>query len=390
MVFKIDNRNMRHLWLDANHLASSHDIPLDILQIIKNLGFIQLDSIQNVSRAHHHILWSRNSGYNEAMFDQLLCSKQDIFEHFTHDASVIPMEFYPMWRRQFRRMEKKMSKYYDLSDLEFWQNQIISKITNDGAVSTRDFKSKINTDKKIWSRPPHKRILEYLWYSGELSTSHREKFIKFYDMAKNVIPKKILNKNHTDMQQIDWLCGAALNRLAVATAKEIKSFWDATNIDEVKSWLDKNSNKLTAIEWQAADGSYIKSFAFNNIKKRVNDLAPLTNQIRIINPFDPLVRDRKRLKNIFNIDYKIEIFLPKKKRKWGYYVYLLLYGDKFIGRIEAKADRKTGILNIINFWPENDIEWNKSHRDGLDIELLKFAKLANLNKVNWLNQINMS
>ena len=384
MVFKIDNRIMRHLWLDTNSLVSNPDDPIDILKIINKLGFIQLDSIQNVSRAHHHILWSRNSDYNEAIFDQLLCSKQYIFEHFTHDASVIPMEFYSMWRRQFQRMERKMSKYYDLSDLEFWREQIISKITNDGAVSTRDFKSKINSDKKIWSRPPHKKILEYLWYAGELATSHREKFIKFYDLAKNVIPKEIFYKNHTDMQQIDWLCHTALDRLLVATPKEIKSFWDATDIGEVKSWLGKNSNELIAIEWQTADGSYIKSFAFNNIEERINSLMPLSDQIRIINPFDPLVRDRQRLKNIFNIDYKIEIFLPKEKRKWGYYVYLLLEGDNFIGRIEAKSDRKAGILNIINFWPENDIEWSKKQRDRLDIELSKFAKLANLNKVNWL------
>ncbi len=384
MVFKIDNRNMRHLWLDTNLLVSNPDEQLDILQIIKKLGFIQLDSIQNVARAHHHILWSRNSGYNEAILDQLLCSKQYIFEHFTHDASVIPMEFYPIWGRQFQRMERKMSKYYDLSDLEFWRDQIILKITNDGAVSTRDFKSKINTNKKIWSRPPHKRMLEYLWYAGELATSHRKKFIKFYDMAKNVIPKEIFYKNHRDMQQINWLCHGALDRLAVATPKEIKSFWDATDIGEVKSWLDINLSEIIPVEWQAADGSYIKSFAFNNIDQRINDLTPLSDQIRIINPFDPLVRDRQRLKNIFNIDYKIEIFLPKEKRIWGYYVYLLLQGDNFIGRIEAKADRKTGILNIINFWPENDIEWSKQQRDGLDLELSKFAKLANLNKVNWL------
>lgn len=89
-MIKISNHNMRLLWLKSNGLASISNQKLDVLQIIKNLGFVQLDSIQNVSRAYHHILWSRNEKYKEHMLDDLLLDKGNIFEHFTHDASILP------------------------------------------------------------------------------------------------------------------------------------------------------------------------------------------------------------------------------------------------------------------------------------------------------------
>ncbi|NQY94574.1 MAG: winged helix DNA-binding domain-containing protein, partial [Campylobacteraceae bacterium] len=110
MAIKIFNEDMRLLWLKSTGLHSISTGNLDLLQVIKDLGFVQLDTIQNVSRAHHHILWSRNQNYKEHMLDELLAQKENIFEHFTHDASVIPVEFYPMWQRQFRRMKEKLDR----------------------------------------------------------------------------------------------------------------------------------------------------------------------------------------------------------------------------------------------------------------------------------------
>ena len=114
MAIKISNKDMRLLWLKSTGLHSTSTGTMNLLQVIKDLGFVQLDTIQNVSRAHHHILWSRHQNYKEHMLDELLAQKENIFEHFTHDASVLPVEFYPMWQRQFRRMKEKLdrSKYY--------------------------------------------------------------------------------------------------------------------------------------------------------------------------------------------------------------------------------------------------------------------------------------
>ena len=189
-MIEISNKEMRQLWLNANGLAVIPTGPLDVMQIIKQLGFVQLDTIQNVSRAHHHILWSRNQNYREHMLDEILAEKGNIFEHFTHDASVIPVEFYPMWTRQFSRMKAyydKSKRYQDImkhADLD----DILTRIENEGALSTEAFNTKRADKDKMWSRPPHKLALDYMWYAGELATCHRVGFTKYYDLSERIFP----------------------------------------------------------------------------------------------------------------------------------------------------------------------------------------------------------
>ncbi|WP_339860302.1 winged helix-turn-helix domain-containing protein [Paremcibacter congregatus] len=388
MALRINNRDMRRLWLETNGLAGQPSGAPDPVQIIKKLGFVQLDTIQNVSRAHHHILWSRNEKYREPMLDELLRSKQDIFEHFTHDASVLPMDFYPVWQRKFRKIRQKTdgSKYYEDLKNSIWQDEVKSRIAAEGPLSTRDFDSKIKGEKKMWSRPPHKQVLDYLWYVGELSTSHRENFQKFYDLSERVIPHSIRTQVLSDQEQLEGLCHAALSRLVAGSLKEIKNFWEAKEIKEVKTWVDKSPDQIIPVEWETASGSYIKSFALNNIEERLQNISPISSRMRIINPFDPAVRDRTRLKHMFGFDYKIEIFVPAAQRRWGYYVYPLLEGERFVGRIEVKADRKAGCLNVLNFWAEEGIKWGAGRHQKLDRELLKFANLVNIDKVIWIKE----
>ena len=174
---EIRNRDARRLWLHAQGLSATPTGPLDLPGLIRGLGFVQLDSIRVVSRAHHHILWSRNQNYREPMLDKLMRKDRGIFEHFTHDASVIPMEFYPNWRRQFRRLEAKVRGWdwhRGMLD-ETGRNGIVDRIREEGPLSTKAFDTKIKGPREMWRRPPHKLALDYMWYAGELSTSHRLK-----------------------------------------------------------------------------------------------------------------------------------------------------------------------------------------------------------------------
>lgn len=385
-MIKISNHDMRLLWLKSNGLQNTNNQKLDVLQIIKDLGFVQIDSIQNVTRAHHHILWSRNKKYKEHMLDDLLLEKGNIFEHFTHDASVLPIEFYPFWKGHFKRTKERLdkSKYYkDILD-ENGIKEIINRIKNEGALHTKDFDSKVKIEKKMWSRPAHKTTLDYLWYCGVLSTAYRKSFRKYYDLSENIIPEDILNKNIPDDEQINWLCIQALHRLSVASTKEIKNFWETLSIKEVNTWIENNKENLIEVQWEDYEGKQIKSFAPLDIENRLNDLKNSNSKIQIINPFDPAVRDRIRLKKIFDFDYKIEIFVPKAKRVWGYYVYPILQGNRFIGRIELKANRKDKQLNILNFWQEDGVVWNDKQQVKLDAELSSFALLVGIKNVSWL------
>lgn len=385
MVLTLDNQTMRRLWLDTNGLLSPSIGPLDVVSIIQKLGFVQLDTIQNVSRAHHHILWSRHPKYREPMLDELLSSREHIFEHFTHDASVLPMDMYPMWERRFKRLTAWLEKssYHNADHVADWKETLIERITQEGSLSTKDFSSKTKGDKKVWSSPPHKHVLDYLWCAGILATSHREKFTKFYDLAERVIPEQFRGAKVPDKDQVNWLCHAALSRLAVGSVKEIRAFWGAKDIDEVKSWVAAKSGAVIPVKWQAYNGEWKAAYALEGVAERIELMHQASSQIKIINPFDPAVRDRMRLNSMFGFDYKLEVFVPAAKRKWGYYVYPLLEGDSFVGRIEAKADRKAKCLNVLNFWSEDGVKWGAQRKKKLDAELAKFARLANLDRVNW-------
>jgi len=382
---KINNIQARNLWLAGHGLASAPTGKLDVMATIRSLGFVQLDTIQNVTRAHHHILWSRNQNYREPMLDQLLGEERSIFEHFTHDASVLPTEYYPYWQRQFARMDMlvRSSKWYGSGLKKADLQAIKARIANEGPLSTREFDSKVKGKKEMWARPPHKKALDAMWYSGELATSHRESFIKYYDLRERVIAPEHREPDHSDAQQIDWLCRNALERLSFGTLGEIQRFWDAVSAAEVKAWAGIARDAMVPVQLESADGSWSEAYASPDIEDRIANVSAPTSRLRIINPFDPAVRDRARLSRLFGFDYKNEMFVPAAKRKWGYYVYLLLESDRFIGRAEVKADRKKGIVTVTGLWREPRVKWTKGRQQKLDGELGRFARLIGAQTIEW-------
>ncbi|WP_299347214.1 crosslink repair DNA glycosylase YcaQ family protein, partial [uncultured Maritalea sp.] len=170
--------------------------------------------------------------------------------------------------------------------------------------------------------------------------------------------------------------------LCVANLSEIRKFWEAVSPKEVKAWAE--SAGLETVEVQGADGNWTEAFAFGDVEQELAALVKPTSRLRIINPFDPTIRDRTRLKRLFGFDYTIEIFVPAVKRKWGYYVYPLLQNDRFVGRIELKADRKKKHLQVIAFWKEEKVKWGKARFDALEKELAQFAKFGGVDEVVWL------
>lgn len=383
MALTISNREARRLWLDAQGLSATPTGPLDVMAIIRNLGFVQLDTIRAVARAHHHILWSRNQNYREPVLWRLLERDRAVFEHFTHDASVLPMDYYTCWRRQFRRLEEKISRWESTRSMPDAEGRaaIKARIAAEGPLSTHAFDTKA-PEKAMWVRPPHKIALDYMWFRGELATSHRENFTKYYDLSERVIPDHLREAEMADEAQVDWLCRSALDRLGFGSEGDIMRFWDAAALPEVKAWR-ADARDLVAVELRSADGGALKAFAPPDIEQRLADLPAPTSRLRILNPFDPAVRDRKRLARLFGFDFRIEIFVPAAQRRWGYYVMPLLEGDRFVGRIEAKADRKRGVLTVHNLWPEPGVKWGPARRDKLDAELDRLGRFVGCRTVTW-------
>jgi uncharacterized protein YcaQ len=384
-ALKIPNRDARHLWLHAHGLGTAPTGALDSYALVHDLGFVQLDTIQVVSRAHHHILWSRNQTYREPKLDALLAKDRLVFEHFTHDASVLPMEFLPMWQRQFRRMKAKVerSSWHGDTIKALDLDAIRNRIADEGPLSTHAFDTKIEGPNEMWRRPPHKVGLDYLWYAGELATCHRDGFTKVYDLAERVFPEDLRTKEIPDMDQIDWLCRAALHRIGFGTLGEIRKFWDATEVKEVSAWAERDAENLVPVVIQSADGTWTKALACADIEDRLSKQSSPTSRLRILNPFDPAIRDRIRLKRLFGFDYTVEMFVPEAKRQWGYYVYPMLEGSRFVGRIEAKADRASGVLNVINLWFEDGVARTSSRMEKIEAELIRLCRLAGLDSIDW-------
>lgn len=379
-ALKIPNRDARALWLAANGLAGAPTGAPPPEALIRQLGFVQLDTIQVVSRAHHHILWSRNQSYREPMLDRLL-RRRRVFEHFTHDASVLPMDFLPMWRRQFDRMREKVSRssWFGPDLTPELLGAVKRRIREEGPLCTRHFDTVVEGPRAMWRRPPHKQALDYLWYAGELATCHRDGFTKYYDLAERVFPAELRALVLPEAEQVRWLCAAALDRLAIATSGEIRKFWEATTLAEAQAWAE--TAEAIPVEVQSAQGGWTRALAAPDIEQRLAALAAPTSRLRILNPFDPAIRDRARLKRLFGFDYTVEMFVPAARRQWGYYVFPLLEGRRFVGRLEARAARAEGVLHVTNLWPEPGVAWSPARARKLDAELARLARLAGLAEV---------
>ena len=388
MTLKISNRDARRLWLERQGLAVTPTGALDddsLAAIIDQLGFVQLDTIRIIARAHDHILWSRNQNYREQMLDELV-KKRAAFEHFTHDASVLPMDFYPYWRRQFDRMRRRVdsSRWHEFMPSKKACDKILKRVETEGPLSTRDFETKATKkEKAAWVRPPHKVALDYYWYAGILATCHRKNFIKHYNVREKIIPEIFRDKEVSEAKQIDWLCSNALNRLGFASEGDLQRFWDAADLDEVKSWTKKRRKKLVDVEIKTANGETYKALAPENIEETLAGAKSPTSRLRLLNPFDPVIRDRNRLSRLFGFDYRVEMFVPAAKRQYGYYVYPMLEGDRFVGRIEAKANRKAGRIQVDNVWWEKGVKRTNARANKLDAELERIGRFVGASDVAW-------
>ena len=375
----IDNTTARRLWIERQGLATppaASRSTAAAASVVDALGMVQLDPIRTVARAHEHILWSRCSGCRPAVFERLVKARH-VFEHFSHDAVILPMALWPYWQRQreHRARAYERGAWGQSLPPESVRTDILRRIEREGPLCSRDF----DTDggrTGAWSKPAHKLALDWLWLGGTLAVSHRRGFVKHYDLVERVIPEEFRLESRDDAVQIDHLCRTALERLGVASAGELQRFWDATTAAETRDWITSHRHELVDVLVEAVDGRWVSALAAPNIEARIAALPEPGPRLRIVNPFDPLVRDRTRLTRLFGFDYRIEIYVPPSKRRYGYYVFPLLEGTRFVGRAEIRTERAEDRLAVRGLWLEPGVRLGKGRRARLLAELERFARLA--------------
>ena len=374
---RIPNRTARALWLNSHDLASAPVGAPPLADTLDRLGFVQLDSIRVALRAHHHILWSRDRSYRA---DQLhgfaFAEPRGAFEHFCHDACLLPMSAYPYWTRQFRRFEAKLSSNWWMARLPdaAGRQAVLDQIARNGPMRSADFPAPATRPKGMWERPPTKLALDWLWYTGALSTSHRVGFVKYYDLTERVIPRELREAEADDATQIDWLCRGALDRLVWATPGEIQRFWDAATTAEVRDWCARS--ELVEVEVEMADGASRAALALSGIEQRIAAVTAPGGTLRLLNPFDPAVRDRARLSRLFGFDYVNEIFKPRAQRRYGYYVYPVLERDRMIARVDLSGAKPGERLRVRGQWVEDGVRWSDARAAKLEAEVARPSRAS--------------
>lgn len=396
MTDSISNQQARQLVLHLQGLTHAPHVgfePGGLYALIRQLGFVQVDSIQWVERAQHMILFARNQTYRPGHLKRLLEKDRMLFENWTHDASVIPSEFYPYWRHRFERRRSRIASQFSNWQGEGYSkhcSELLDRITRGGPLRSRDLERAETGPLEMWQWHDGKAALEYLWRTGALCISGRDGFQKIYDLAHKGIPADHHQCEVDHVVFVDWACRSALERLGFGTAADIARFWDHLTIDEVKGWLAEQDHKsilpVKVAGMKGVRGAGEKElWARGDLSSLIDALPSLPKRIRALSPFDPVIRDRKRLTWLFGFDYRIEIYVPEAKRVWGYYVFPLLEGDRLIGRIDMRARRSDDVLEVKRLWLEPGIKLSNARRERLDAELTRQARLGGVKGVRWLD-----
>ena len=389
---RLDNRAARRLFLDRHALSETPSGPAQgaaLQDLITRLGFVQLDSINTVARAHDLILFTRRPRYRPKALKLLYERDRGLFEHWTHDASTIPMEFYPYWRMRMQRDAAELRarwKNWRRDGFEGKFQDVLTHIRDHGACSSSD----VGKDEKKgsggwWDWHPSKTALEYLWRSGALTVVGRDGFRKRYDLTERVIDTAMSNDVPGEAETIDWCCNAALDRLGFATSGELAAFWRHCTTAETKAWCEQALARgdVIAAEVEQTDGKARKVFLRPDTLEDAALNTPACSRLRVLSPFDPALRDRKRAKALFGFDYTIEIFVPEAKRQYGYYVFPILEGERLVGRVDMKAFRDRDVLHVKALWPEPGVRWGKARCRAFEGEVDRLTRLAGVSAVTW-------
>ncbi len=355
--------------------------------LIGQLGFVQQDSIRWVERAHHMTLFARNQTYRPKHLEKLH-EGGVLFENWTHDASLIPSESWCYWKHKFARDEARLRGKFTKWQGEGFEKHIEAlreRIARKGEIRARDLEKPKGEKLEMWQWHDGKAAMEFMWRTGQLAVPRREGFQKVYDLSERVIPQAHFKAEVSHEEFVDWACRSALDRLGFGTASDIAKYWYLLSIAEVNEWLETHGRQETMrVRVQPHNNDKPRDFFASLDLEAILDRMPeIPTRLRMLSPFDPVIRDRKRLSWLFGFDYTIEIYVPPEKRKYGYYVFPLLEKDKLIGRIDCQARRVDDCIYVTQIWLEDKTRWSCTKQEKLNAELARQARLCGVKNIVW-------
>jgi len=364
-----------------------------VLGLVERMGFVQLDSISYVERAHHLTLHSRLEGYRREHLARLLERDRSLFEHWTHDASAVPTRWFRHWKPRFARAGERIraSRWWMErmgGDPERVIDAVRRRVTLEGPLRSQDFEHERGASTAWWGWKPQKAALEYLWRTGELMVARRESFQKVYDLTERVFPSEHRARAPTDEEHAEWACSTAFERLVVATPQEVSEFWDALSPARAKAWCEEaaRAGRILPVLVEPHGGAARPraAYALADWERRLERLPEPPAGTRLLSPFDPVLRDRRRAQRLFGFDYRFEAFVPEPARRYGYYVLPVLEGDRLVGRIDPKLHRDEGRLRVRRVYWEPGVRPTRRRREGLEAAAERLARFLGAGGVEWL------
>ncbi|MBV6641368.1 MAG: YcaQ family DNA glycosylase [Cyclobacteriaceae bacterium] len=352
-----------------------------VLATVEKLGYIQIDTISVVHRAHHHTLWTRVPDYQEKYLDRLV-KERKLFEYWFHAASYLPMRDYRFAIPLMQRFRERQSPYYNVDQKIL--NHVYDRIKIDGPQKARDFQAPNKKSGGWWEWKPAKVALEKLFMQGELMIAGREGMQKIYDIKERVLPDSIDTSMPDPLEYARYLVETHLRAYGVTNVKQITHLKKGKelrkNVEDILYEMTRNK-EVQEINLDGFPSLYAYSDLLEKTKRKTQA------GIRLLSPFDNAVIHRDRIEKLFGFDYRIECYTPQPKRQYGYFCLPILFGDEFIGRIDSKAHRKKGELELIHLHIENT---KYDIKDWLDPFVESVNRFASFNECTSVSITNVS
>lgn len=350
-----------------------------VMNIFERIGLVQIDSVNVIVRSHYFPLFSRLGAYDVKLLERLVWEKRGrkLFEYWGHEASLIPLTLHPLFRWRMARAARGEGTWGRVAAIAREKPDYVKAVLREvelrGPLASGDIAEHRSTGGGWWGWSEVKVALEYLFWSGAVTTARRRNFERLYDLPERVFAPAILAAPTPDEASAKReLLRIASRALGIATRLDLRDYFrldiDANQrIDELVESGDLIPVRVE--HWKQP--AYLARDTV--IPRRIDARA-------LLSPFDSLVWERNRDRRLFDFDYRIEIYTPAPKRVHGYYVLPFLFGDRFAARVDAKARRDTGVLDAIAIHYE-DAQPTLELRDGLRGALDALARWLGLSRV---------